>query len=419
MSYSSVTLPILKNAAFVIAPLSRWDGFYSSSIFSIAKVLAQQHKVFYIDNPFTFKDVIRHFGSPAIQQRRQALLFRRPLYRQVPQCPPNFVAVTPPSVVPLNFLPEGVLYDKLSQINEQLVFSALQRLLSDFGIQHYIFINSFNPFYYRRFPASLVPAPLLRIYHCSDDISQEAYIARHGVRLEREALRQYPLVLATSRQLCRLLEEKGARRAHYLPSGVNTELFAPHRTPTAAPPELQHEQRRVIIYTGNLSTLRLDYDLLIFLIQQLPDCLFVLIGEEKKADDSLRQYKNVKLLDAKPQAALPAYLQAAHCAIIPFLKNRLTESIYPLKINEYLAAGLPVVSSNFSEEILDFREVATLADTREQFLEAVRHALTHNSEKQQQLRRNIAALHSWQQRVQRLWDIIELHIKNTAQLSET
>ena len=57
-------------------------------------------------------------------------------------------------------------------------------------------------------------------------------------------------------------------------------------------------------------------------------------------------------------------MSAFDVAIIPFVKNEFTHNIYPLKINEYLAAGLPVVSTDFSD-LTDFKEVISIADQKD------------------------------------------------------
>jgi hypothetical protein len=64
------------------------------------------------------------------------------------------------------------------------------------------------------------------------------------------------------------------------------------------------------------------------------------MSEVKEQTDPLRAIPNIRFEGAKPPTALMEYLKEFHIGIIPFIKNEQTAAIYPMKINEYLAAGL-------------------------------------------------------------------------------
>jgi hypothetical protein len=92
------------------------------------------------------------------------------------------------------------------------------------------------------------------------------------------------------------------------------------------------------------------------------------------------------------------------CALIPFLCNTLTYSIYPLKINEYLAAGKAVVSTAFSEDIRTFAHCIYLAENHEQFLENIAKALNEENPPTA-MRTATAAANTWEARIRELRDI--------------
>ncbi|MBK8472042.1 MAG: hypothetical protein IPL33_07650 [Sphingobacteriales bacterium] len=182
----------------IILALSHADAPFSSTIFSLAKEWARNCRVFYIEHPFTLKDYWNRRHEPSIQQRRNALLYGKNIYRSISGAPDNLVVVTPRLTLPINSLPEGNSYEWLSRLNDQILYETIRKITSDYNVQQYIFLNSFDPFYGRYFPASF--QPLLYIYQSVDDISQEPYIARHGVRLENEIIARYAdLTLATSK----------------------------------------------------------------------------------------------------------------------------------------------------------------------------------------------------------------------------
>jgi glycosyltransferase involved in cell wall biosynthesis len=95
------------------------------------------------------------------------------------------------------------------------------------------------------------------------------------------------------------------------------------------------------------------------------------------------------------------------CVLIPFLCNTLTASIYPLKINEYLAAGKAVVSTAFSEDIKGFADYIYLAQDADDFIQKIALALEENAANVVERRSNLAETNSWAARIEQLWAEID------------
>ncbi|HXH18393.1 MAG TPA: glycosyltransferase [Chitinophagales bacterium] len=387
--------------------MSRWDGQYSSAILSLAKEFALRHRVFYIDHPFTVKDFFTRFRSKEIQTRRQALLFGRNIFRNPEGFPKNFIAVTPRLVLPANFLPEGRLYDFFSKTNDSLVFSAIRKAIRHFGIRKFFFLNSFNPFYARNFPADIQPE--LFIYQTRDDISQAKHAAKHGVRLENEMIRKADIVFATSKELTRAKSAIN-RNTFYLPNAADVELFrAAQNNNLPRPPELANCSGKVILYMGNIGWARVDFQLLRKIALHDKDWTLLLVGptdSEEHIKAGLDKLPNVIFAGGKQMKELPAYVAHADCTLIPFQCNTLTKSIYPLKINEYLAAGKPVVTTRFSDDIAEFNGVAHVAGSHAEFIQLIEKSLLDDSPQQQQLRIRVAEQNSWKGRVEMFWKVV-------------
>src|SRR5689334_19724257 len=147
----------------VMFTLSRWDNPYSSTALSIAKEFSKKTRVFYIDNPFTIKDLFFSRKDEQVKRRKRALLFRKEVYKRIDSSNQNLIACTAPPVLPMNFLPEGWLYNLISKINDWILFAAIKRMMHKFGIHDFIFINVFNPFYCLSFPVYF--RPKLFIYY--------------------------------------------------------------------------------------------------------------------------------------------------------------------------------------------------------------------------------------------------------------
>src|SRR5690606_25908855 len=186
----------------IIFSLSRWDAAYSSPSFSLAKEFARSNRVFYIDHPFSLKDFISKFRTPAIQRRKNALLWGKNIYTRSPELPERLVMVTPRITLPINFLPDGGLYDLLSRRNDEIIFDTIRRIIQDFGVKRFIFFNAFDPYFCRHFPDDV--RPLMKVYQSMDDLTQVPYTARHGTRLEEEIIWIVDVTLTIFRELKRL-----------------------------------------------------------------------------------------------------------------------------------------------------------------------------------------------------------------------
>ncbi len=389
---------------FIILTSGRWDNAYSSTIFSLAQEIAKQHRVFFVDHPFTWKDYYQHCDAQYMQRRRSALLHGKDPYHTVGH---QLVAVTTRLMLPINWLPPGRFYNALANINERIFARCIKKLLADYDIHDYVFINSFLPHYFRKFPPFFRPQQF--VYQTVDDMRHAPYLNKHGAYLEDQTIRRADITLTTSTELYRL-KKPLSRRIHVVPNAANIALFGTaYHDELPVPTELAKETRPIITYVGNTIADRTDFDVLRQMAQHHTDKLLLMIGPYEASPvqaSGLLDLPNVRFLGPRPIDEIPAYLQHAHCAIIPFLCNPLTKSIYPLKINEYLAAGKPVVTTPFSEDILSFKHIY-VASSGESFARQVGIALAEDDTQRQQQRVAEAKSNSWERRAAQLLDIVQ------------
>jgi glycosyltransferase involved in cell wall biosynthesis len=124
----------------------------------------------------------------------------------------------------------------------------------------------------------------------------------------------------------------------------------------------------------------------------------------------LDKLSNVMATGNKQLEELPAYVKYADCCIIPFALTPLTQSIYPLKINEYLSAGKPVVTTHFSDDIATFASVAIVAKSHDEFLENIALSMAHDSKQKAAARVAFASANNWSARAMELMRIINENI---------
>jgi len=109
-----------------------------------------------------------------------------------------------------------------------------------------------------------------------------------------------------------------------------------------------------------------------------PDWQFVFVGPVTKIDPgSLPHAPNIHYLGGRTYDELPSYLSGWDVALLPFAHNESTRFISPTKTPEYLAAGLPVVSTRIRDVVRPYEELGLvrIADTAEQFVEAAERAM--------------------------------------------
>ena len=319
----------------------------------------------------------------------------------------NVSRISAPTTIPINFLPQGSLYNFLQSKNNAQLISLVRDVIEKNAINNWIFINFFDPFFLQELPRDLKPAKT--VYQCMDDISQVPYTAKHGLRLEEEIIRKYDLTICTSRELTSI-KSKLSTSVDFLPNAVDYDLFKTAFEKTWNRPDDLPTGKKIIGYTGSLEY-RSDIPLILRVAEYHSDKIIFIVGPvilPETETKQLAKFSNIVLAGPRRIEQLPAYLQYFDCGIIPFKKNTLTKSIYPLKINEYLAAGLPVISSDFSEDIKQFEDLIYLSSTPEEFIQNISAAISGDNEERRAARTKRASTNSWDARVEEFWSLVNI-----------
>ena len=247
--------------------------------------------------------------------------------------------------------------------------------------------------------------PALAIYHCVDDMAVQTGIDTAAFRAaEARFAARAELVLASAPALVQRMQTL-SDNVLYAPNVADTQLFATALAPGALDPALAALPAPRIVFTGAIVQAKLDFELLIELARARPDWSFALVGPVGPGDprtdvSHLAAEPNIHLLGPRVYSELPAVLRAADAGLIPYARNVLTQSIFPMKVYEYLAAGRPVVSTPLPA-LEEIAEVATAPDA-EGIAALLDRALAEDTEEQRAERSRVAASHSWEQRLQEI-----------------
>ncbi len=398
-----------KTPDIIYFTIFRWDNNYSSSSHSIAREAAKQGtRVFYINHPFTYKYFLNAEMKKVISRHRSKLLKGKPYEDTDVKTPENLHSIITPLMYPINRLPPGKTYEWWLAKNDKKVRDTIKFIINKFDVKDYIFINCFDPFYQNVLPKEHMP--LVDIYQSVDDISQNPYTIRHGVEQEKVSVAKADMVITTSTNLKEIMSAY-SNEVHTIHNAAAIDIFSrTYKEKFERPEEIKNITNKIIGFTGCLDAVRINFDLLYEIGVKHSDKTLLIVGpydeaEMKKAQ--LNTLDNIIFTGAKNINDLPQYLHFMDCVIIPFARNTLTRSIYPLKINEYLASGKPVVSSNFSVDILTFKDVIHLAENDEDFINKINDALADQSEENLKIRLEVAQKNSWKARVEQLWYVVK------------
>ena len=190
------------------------------------------------------------------------------------------------------------------------------------------------------------------IYYCVDEYTAFTGVSNGLRSIEEDLFRRADLVVVSAE---RLYDSKNHlnRNTHIIRHGTDWKHFRKAIDGSLSTPSDIADLPRPIIGFHGLLADWVDYALIKKVAEHFNNGSVVLIG--KVAVDAEEKIKildgltNVHLLGRKPYADLPAYCKTFDVALNPFEINELTLAANPLKVREYLAAGLPVVSTDIPE----------------------------------------------------------------------
>jgi glycosyltransferase involved in cell wall biosynthesis len=238
----------------------------------------------------------------------------------------------------------------------------------------------------------------LIVYYCVDEFTAFSGLPPELVEMENELCRRAHMVVVSSQRLYQSRVAKNPNTV-LIRHGVDFNHFrkALDRG-TDVPEEIAHLPKPVLGYFGLMASDWIDIDLLVRVAKHFSGGSLVLLGKVTTDLSRLTALPNVHLLGRKAFDTLPAYSKGFDVALNPFPISEVTLNANPLKVREYLAAGLPVVSTRIPEvEVLGH---CRLADGADEFIREIEGALAApgpSAERSETMRGE-----SWEGRVEEL-----------------
>ena len=192
-------------------------------------------------------------------------------------------------------------------------------------------------------------------------------------------------------------------------NGVEYDFFS-GTGDIARPPDLP-AGKPIAVYIGAVYPW-LDYELLLDICTLMAAVNFVFIGPVHPGItqwvNRLKQSPNVHFLGFRPYQVIPQYLHHADVGMIPFRKIDLTRTVNPVKLYEYSAAGKPTVATNFSDDLLSYKDKIFIASSTRDFSMALRTALQKGKDPQYiSTLQSFASEHDWDTKTSRIIQLMK------------
>lgn len=241
------------------------------------------------------------------------------------------------------------------------------------------------------------------IYYLRDYLLAQPYFYKHGKFAEPELIKKVDLVVSNSLYL-NSYAKKMNPHSFYTGQGCGDDYFI---KPETIPDEIINIKNPIIGYCGFLTSMRLDINLIESIAQERTDWNIVLVGPEDEdfKKSSLHNLENVYFTGGKNESQLPGFVHNFDVCLNPQIVNQLTIGNYPRKVDEYLAAGKPVVATK-TETMEAFADCTYLCNGKEEYISAIENALKFDNEEKRQKRIEVARSHSWENTVEKVYEAI-------------
>lgn len=301
-----------------------------------------------------------------------------------------------PFVLPFHHSPWAI---RLNQLILRFTIGVQRRRLGMKSFQLWTFVPTSSQ-YIGRLGENLV------VYYCVDEWSGFSFV--DGAKIEamvQQLTKKADVVFATSNKLVNKLKHFN-NNTHLASHGVSYDLFSKALSDESIIPEDVANAKKPILGFFGLIEEWMDQNLIAHLARKHPEWTILLIGKVCVDIQTLTPYKNIKFLGRKPHATLPNYCKVFDVALIPHKVNELTLAMNPIKLREYMSAGLRIVSTDLPEMKL-YPEHCITASTYDDFEHGVMMALADQSKAAKEARSAQMAKETWEYKVLALGEIVK------------
>ncbi|NIG56304.1 glycosyltransferase [Chitinophaga sp. Cy-1792] len=399
----------VQNRDIVVIGLQPWYTPIGSNCKNIATEFSRHNRVLYVNVPLDRKTMYTEKSDANILHHMERLQAKDSSLVRIND---NMWNLYPLSVMEsVNWLPSTHLFQVFNKVNNRRFAAAITEAINALGFRDIILFNDNDIF--RGYHLKELLQPDIYIYYSRDYLLAVDYWRKHGEVIEPLHIAKADIGVANSKYLADRLKSYNPN-SYYIGQGCELGLFDPEQ-PIARPADLPADGKPIIGYVGALTSLRLDIPLIYDMAQQRPEWNFVLVGPEDEdfKASALHHLPNVYFLGRKAMTELSGYVKYFDVCMNPQLVNDMTVGNYPLKVDEYLAMGKPVLATATPTMEL-FREHVYLAANVNEYIQLAARALAENNPDLGAARRAFALSHTWENSVAGIYAAIDAIKKPTS-----
>jgi glycosyltransferase involved in cell wall biosynthesis len=380
---------MIKDRDIICISYTTWYGKYTNSGVQILSRLAKNNRIIFIEYPFTWKDVFTSLAGKQEAPVKMMLGLKRRLEVVDTEVESKVVRMVVPPVLPVDWIKNNTVFNFFFKYNSWVYKQSVNRMIKKLGLKDPIVITAYNAFYGLAMIGNLNED--LNIYYCYDGLE----VRRHGPRIigvDEDFSRKADGIIATS-DFIKTEKETFNSKCFVVKNGVDFDLFN-----ARAKTDVTKNKRKIVGYIGSLDH-RFFIDIVENAIKNQPGYDFHFTGDLRHPPikQRLEKYANVTFFEPIKANEVPALLATYDVGIIPYTLTEYNKSIYPLKINEFLAVGVPVVMTTFAD-LSDFTGMVSLASTNEEFIQGLKFELENDSSELIKKRIDFAKSNSWDSR---------------------
>jgi len=298
---------------------------------------------------------------------------------------------------------EPVFHHRLLRPAEsRAIAAALEQTLDAFQSRQLVVLSQF-PLWNQAAAMLRQRRAAILLYDCHDLLSGFSRMSAEIIAAEKELFQQAEILVFSAKAL---LEKKRAEMPWLSGDPEKTLATIPNGAEVSHFQWNAENKQRIVGYAGSLDEW-FDVEAVRAAAVAHPQVQFVLLGRiEDNRVLALQDIPNIRLYGEVPYARLPTYMAGFDVGLIPFLVNPLTLATNPIKLYEYFACGIPVVSSALPE-VAAYGSLAYLASSPAEFATQLTRALAEQDPARRSARRQVAERESWSARAAQLSHILQ------------
>ena len=375
-----------------------WFGNYAKSTVQILERLAKNNRVLFVEDPYTIKDIYATLKGKQQAPVRRMLGFDSRLKTIDTNVGSKVYNLVIPPGIPVFFLKNERIFNLLFPINVLIYKLTLKWAMRKIGMKNPIAITAYNPIFGLALLHKL--GEKSHIYYCYDGV-ESVFFGKRIFEIENRFSQLVKAIITTSDYLNNE-KKKLNPNTFVVKNGVDFPVFR-----MFSKAHVYIRERKRVGFIGSLDP-RFDIDTVEYAIGKLQHFDFEFTGDMRNEalKSRLKKFNNVKFFDPIKPNDVPELLATYDVGIIPYIVNEVNKNIYPLKINEYLAVGVPVVMNAFAR-LPEFEGLVSVATDKDDFVRKLIAETEDDSEQLIHKRIEFASTNSWEARTESFGNIIE------------